>query len=175
MWKVVQAKHCKWTFSTGPLRFSFSRQKERTVNPLRAWAVVVVLASCAALAFDRSAPPATRVAFSHALPQLDTGRLRISVVEVAYRPGGSSLPHSHPCPVIGYVVQGSIRTQVKGEPEATYQAGEAFYEAPNGTHLVSANASANEPAKLVAFFVCDHEAPLSGTPTQAGASGGRTP
>jgi quercetin dioxygenase-like cupin family protein len=102
-----------------------------------------------------------RVAFSHALPKLDGERLKATVVEVNYGPGESSKPHSHPCSVIGYVVQGSIRTEVKGQPEAVFKAGESFYEAPNGVHLVSANASQTEPASFLAFFVCDHDAQLS--------------
>ncbi len=63
--------------------------------------------------------------------------------------------------MIGYVAQGSIRTQVKGEPEAIYKTGESFFEAPNGIHLVSANASATSPAILIAYFICDHDRPLS--------------
>jgi quercetin dioxygenase-like cupin family protein len=54
-----------------------------------------------------------------------------------------------------------LRTQVKGEAEAVYKAGESFYEAPNGVHLVSANASKARPAKFIAYFVCDQETPLS--------------
>ena len=50
---------------------------------------------------------------------------------------------------------------MKGEPEMTYKAGESFYEAPNGVHLVSANASSTEPARLVAYLICDHDTPLS--------------
>ena len=57
--------------------------------------------------------------------------------------------------------EGTLRTQVKGDPEAIYKAGESFYEAPNGVHQVSANASQMEPAKFIAFFVCDREGPLS--------------
>jgi hypothetical protein len=53
---------------------------------------------------------------------MDGGHLEVEVVEVA---GGSSSPHSHPCPVIAVVVEGTIRTQVKGEPEAIYKAGQA--------------------------------------------------
>ncbi len=102
-----------------------------------------------------------RVAFAHALPAMNGEHLKVTLVEVRYGPGESSPPHSHPCPVIGYVVEGAIRSQVKGEPEAIYKAGESFYEAPNGVHQVSANASATEPAELLAYFVCDHEAPLS--------------
>ena len=103
----------------------------------------------------------SRIALSHALPQLDGRRLEVTVVEVTYRPGGASSPHRHPCPVFGYVVEGALRTQVKGEPEAIYRAGEAFYEAPNGVHQVSANASDKEPVRFIASFTCDHDGPLS--------------
>jgi quercetin dioxygenase-like cupin family protein len=102
-----------------------------------------------------------KVAFSHALPKLDGSQLQATVIQVNYGPGESSYPHSHPCAVIGYVLEGTIRTQVKGEPEALVRAGESFYEPPNGVHLVSANASQTQPASLLAFFVCDHTAPLS--------------
>ena len=57
--------------------------------------------------------------------------------------------------------KGRLRAQVKGQPETIYKAGESFYEAPNGIHLVSANASSTEPAKLVAYLICDHDTPLS--------------
>jgi quercetin dioxygenase-like cupin family protein len=102
-----------------------------------------------------------RLVFSHALPELKGDHLQLSVVEVRYGPCGSSPRHGHPCPVIGYVVEGAYRTQVKGEPEMIYKAGESFYEAPNGIHVVSANASSTEPVKFIAYFVCDHDTPLS--------------
>ncbi|MGH9764773.1 MAG: cupin domain-containing protein [Blastocatellia bacterium] len=113
-----------------------------------------------------------RIAFSHPLPRMDGNHLAVTVVEVTYGPGESSPPHSHPCPVVGYVVAGAVRMQVKGEPEKTYKAGESFYEAPNGVHLVSANASHKEPAKFVAYFVCDRETPLSVPVPQTKAYGG---
>jgi quercetin dioxygenase-like cupin family protein len=138
---------------------------------LSVFAVVII---CAAMAAPRTSGAQTRadssrprtggharVALTHALPRLNGGRLKVSVIEVRYGPGESSAPHSHTCPVIGYVAQGSIRTQVKGEPEAIYKTGESFFEAPNGIHLVSANASATSPAILIAYFVCDHDRPLS--------------
>jgi quercetin dioxygenase-like cupin family protein len=100
--------------------------------------------------------------FSHALPSLDGSHLKATVVEVNYAPGEADKPHSHPCTVIGYVAQGAIRFQVKGgAPEAVYKAGESFYEPPNGVHQVSANASDKEPARLIAFFICDHETKLT--------------
>src|SRR5215510_2432166 len=66
------------------------------------------------------------VVFSHPLPQLDGAHLAATLVEVNYGPGESSSPHTHPCPVIGYILEGTYRTQVKGEPEAIYKAGETF-------------------------------------------------
>ena len=102
-----------------------------------------------------------RVALSQALPKLNGDHLKATVVEVHYGPGESSPPHSHACAVIGYVVEGAIRTQVKGEPEAIYKPGEGFYEAPHGVHLVSANASQIQPATFIAYFVCDHDQPLT--------------
>ncbi|MGD0435347.1 MAG: cupin domain-containing protein [Bryobacteraceae bacterium] len=105
-----------------------------------------------------------RIAFEHALPALDGSHLVAHVVEVTYGPGESSRAHSHPCAVIGYVIEGAVRMQVKGEPEATYKAGQSFYEAPNGVHAVSANASKTERARFVAILTCDHETPLTVPP-----------
>ncbi len=102
-----------------------------------------------------------RVVRTQRLPKLDGTNLKATLVEDRDGPGEASRPHSHPCAVIGYVTEGSIRTQVKGEPEMVYHAGQSFYEAPNGVHLVSANASSTEPATLVAFLICDHDTPLS--------------
>jgi quercetin dioxygenase-like cupin family protein len=102
-----------------------------------------------------------RPVFMHALPVLDGGKLEAKIVEVTYGPGQSSAPHGHPCAVIGYVLEGAVRMQVKGEPEAVYKAGQSFYEAPNGVHAVSANASKTERARFLAYFTCDRESPLT--------------
>jgi quercetin dioxygenase-like cupin family protein len=56
----------------------------------------------------------------------------------------------------------------------TYQAGETFYEAPNRIHLISANASSSEPAKFVAYLICDHDAPLGEDVAEAGLPEGGT-
>jgi quercetin dioxygenase-like cupin family protein len=102
-----------------------------------------------------------RIVISKQLSRLDGDHLKVTLVEVNYGAGEASTPHSHPCAVIGYVVEGTIRSQVQGEPEMTYQAGESFCEAPNRVHLVSANASATQPAKLLAYLICDHDTPLN--------------
>lgn len=115
-------------------------------------------------AVDRAATHAkerARVLLSQALPKLQGDRLKVTLVEVNYGPGEASPPHSHSCAVLGYVVAGAIRSEVKGEPEKVFIAGESFYEAPNGVHAISANASASEPARFVAYLICDRDVPLS--------------
>ena len=115
-----------------------------------------------------------RVLLSRELPKLDSNHLKMSLVVVNYGPGEASAPHSHPCAVFGYVVAGALRTQIKGEPEMIYKAGGTFYEGPNGIHLVSANASATEPAKLLAYLICDRDAPLSADLTKTTDQKGST-
>ena len=54
-----------------------------------------------------------------------------------------------------YVLEGHVNMQVKGGPLLTLGPGETFYESPTDIHVVSANASKTEPAKLLAVFVVD--------------------
>jgi quercetin dioxygenase-like cupin family protein len=127
----------------------------------------VLAAICPVLSQELSTGPnekpkkRVRVLFSRELSKLDRNHLKVTLVEVNYGPGEASAPHSHSCAVFGYVLAGALRTQVKGEPEMIYKAGRTFYEAPNCIHLVSANASTTEPAKLLAYLICDQDAPLS--------------
>jgi quercetin dioxygenase-like cupin family protein len=106
-------------------------------------------------------PERARVAFAGALPTLEGSRLKATLVEVTYQPGDSSTAHRHPCPVVGYVIEGSYRTKSGDEPEAVFTAGQTFYEAPGAVHRVSANGSRDRPVRFLAYFVCDSEAPLT--------------
>lgn len=106
-------------------------------------------------------PAQSRIAISHDLPALQGDHAKATLVEVTYRPGASSVSHTHPCPVIGFVLNGAIRFQVNSDPEVVLHAGESFYEPPNAIHRVSANASNTVDAKFLAFFVCDGGPELS--------------
>ena len=112
-------------------------------------------------------PTQSRVAIAHSLPMMKGEQLRATLIEVTYPPGAASVPHTHACPVIGYVLHGAIRFQVNSDPEVVFHAGESFYEAPSDLHRVSANASNTEDAKFLAFFVCDGDREL----TKPAASG----
>ncbi|MFY0731862.1 cupin domain-containing protein [Pseudomonas sp. NFX15] len=75
------------------------------------------------------------------------------MVEVDYKPGQSSIAHKHEGSTMAYVLSGEITSQVKGQPEKTYKPGEFWYEPAGSEHLVSKNASATQPAKLLVFMV----------------------
>jgi len=104
---------------------------------------------------------AVKLVTAQVLPAMKGDKLKATVLEVSYPPGGSSSAHRHPCPVIGYILEGRYRTQVEGSPATIYQKGDTFYEPANGVHQVSANASTTEPVRFLAYFLCDTDAPLS--------------
>jgi quercetin dioxygenase-like cupin family protein len=103
----------------------------------------------------------SRTAFVGKLPALDGQHLEATIVEVTFPPGGVNAVHRHPCPVIGYVLEGALRMQVKGQRERIYRPGETFIESPSDVHVVSANANQDVPARFLAYFVCDRATPLS--------------
>jgi len=78
-------------------------------------------------------------------------------VTVSYPPGAKSGAHHHANSafIMAYVVSGAIRSQVEGEPARVYHAGETWNEFPGAHHTTSENASATEPAELLAVFLLD--------------------
>ena len=122
-----------------------------------------------------AAAPASKSAkvtlvYQHELPNVPGKSIKGVLVE--YGPGGSSPGHTHPKSAFIYatVLEGAIRSQVSGTgPARVYRAGETFFEPPGSTHLVGENASATEPARILAVFVADDGATL--TSRDAGCNG----
>ena len=94
-------------------------------------------------------------AFSNAIPNIP-GKSLIGVV-VTYPPGGKTPSHSHAKSafITGYVLSGSIRSQVDDGTVRVFGTGESWTESPGAKHRVSENASPTEPATLLAIFVVD--------------------
>lgn len=120
-----------------------------------AFATCLTLAGPVSAHDEHSAEEKVLPNFSQSIPNIP-GKSLIAV-EVNYAPGGHSAPHRHADSafIYAYVVSGSIRSQVEGQPVRVYKAGESFAEEPGAHHLLGANASATEPAKLLAVFVVD--------------------
>jgi quercetin dioxygenase-like cupin family protein len=104
-----------------------------------------------------------------ALPKMDGANLKVHAVQVTYPPGAASTAHRHPCPVVGYMISGTMRMKVSDQPEVVYKAGDTFVEMPTDVHRVSTNPSTDTPAVFLVTFVCDKETPLSVPVTDAPA------
>jgi quercetin dioxygenase-like cupin family protein len=94
-------------------------------------------------------------AFREAIPNIP-GKSLVALV-VNYPPGGTTPAHYHPRSafVTGYVLSGSIRSQVNDGKAQVFRAGQSWTEPPGAYHPISENASATEPASLLAIFVVD--------------------
>ncbi len=133
-------------------------------------ALILLALGAPAYAQTLSSAPASSAApkFNHIIRNLP-GKSLVAV-EVTYPPGGASLPHHHADSafIFAYVLSGSVRSQVEGEPVKVYSAGESWYEDPKAHHVVSQNASQTEPAKLLAVFVVDSADTVLTRPDQPG-------
>ena len=82
------------------------------------------------------------------------------MLTVEYPPGASDPVHRHNAHVFVYVLEGSVVMQVKGAAPVTLRAGQTFYEGPNDIHVVGRNASTTKPAKFLAVFIKNKDAPV---------------
>ena len=86
----------------------------------------------------------------------------VTAVVVTFPPGVKSSPHRHAGSVLVYVLSGEVRSENSATgPAKVYKTGETFFEPAGSTHLVSENASATEPATILAVFVADDGATLT--------------
>jgi quercetin dioxygenase-like cupin family protein len=113
-------------------------------------------ASAPAATSTSSAAPRETIAPAFQYPIANVPGKTMTAIVVDYPPGGKSPSHRHgQAFVVGYVIQGAIRSQVNDGETRVYHAGESWTEVPGVHHKVSENASDTEPAKLLAIFVAD--------------------
>jgi quercetin dioxygenase-like cupin family protein len=78
---------------------------------------------------------------------------KVEAKEITMSAGQAAPKHSHPCPVVGYVLSGKVLFQEEGEEKRTIAAGEAFYEPMDKVILHFDNASAEQPMTFLAFHL----------------------
>ncbi len=99
--------------------------------------------------------------FEQALPDIDMKNWVMTASEVHYNPGETSTAHQHAGFVAGYVLEGEVRFQLKGQAEKIVRTGEMFFEPPGSIHQVSGNASPTKPARMLALIFAEHGAQLT--------------
>jgi quercetin dioxygenase-like cupin family protein len=127
----------------------------------------LVIGTGCALAQSAAPNPVTVApAFRQTIPNIPGKSL--AAVIVSYAPGAKSASHHHASSafISAYVLSGAVRSQVDDEPAKIYRAGESWFEQPGAHHKISENASATEPAQLLAIFVVDTDEKVLTTPDQ---------
>jgi quercetin dioxygenase-like cupin family protein len=84
----------------------------------------------------------------------------VDVREIVFRPKQITGLHRHPCPVVSYVVEGTIRFQIRGEKMQIIHAGQVCYE-PSGAIIEHFdNASDRAPAKFIPYYLLNGQKEL---------------
>ncbi len=74
---------------------------------------------------------------------------------IRFAPGQPTGLHRHPISTCGVVTQGSFTFQVEGEAPRILETGDGFFEPACRTILQFDNASDNEPAEIVCYYLAD--------------------
>jgi len=126
------------------------------------FASIAWLAALAATAFG--ATTAALAAHEQGLltaPLTQAPGRELTALTVTYAPGQTTPPHHHQGDAFVYVLSGHIRSQLEGRAERVYGPGESWFEPAGTHHLVSGNASADQPASMLVVFVAKPAAALT--------------
>ena len=126
---------------------------------LRRFCVGISIAALVTTSIPPGRAEQIKPVFQHDLPAA-VGKA-LTVVEVVFAPGTKADPHRHgQAFVYAYVLSGSIRSQLAGEPARTYHTGESWFEPPGARHLLTENVSRTAPARLLVAFIANPGDPL---------------
>jgi quercetin dioxygenase-like cupin family protein len=91
------------------------------------------------------------------------GRQPVSTVdvrEIVFQPGQKTGLHRHPCPVLSYVAEGTIRFQLRGQKIQIVRAGHICYEPARAIIEKYDNASDTARARFICFYLLDGQKEL---------------
>ncbi|MCA2182633.1 cupin domain-containing protein [Nonomuraea glycinis] len=106
------------------------------------------------VAATASQPPSETVTplVEQVLPNAEGKTFTSAIVD--FPPSARAVPHRHgEAFVYAYVLEGTFRSQLGGEPVRTYHQGENWVEPPGAHHVLTENTSRTEPAKLLVVFI----------------------
>jgi len=118
--------------------------------------VLVFSTALAASAHAQSSPPKRTILQQTDVASSPAQETLFGTVEIA--PGSGNGFHTHNGSEIGYVVQGHIRLEVKGQPDRELGPGESFLVPRGAVHR--SVLLGNEPVKLVNSWTVDKGVPL---------------
>lgn len=90
--------------------------------------------------------------------KLDGKDAMATTVELIMEPGQSSMPHRHPGPVFGYILEGEYEWAIDDQPARTLKVGDTFYEPTGCLHRVSKNPSGKIKTRVLAVVLHPRDA-----------------
>jgi mannose-6-phosphate isomerase-like protein (cupin superfamily) len=105
------------------------------------------------------------VLFAHDLEDVPNRNIVVSMLDFQPAPAKSATAppcsvHRHAGPAYVYVLKGTMRLGIGGQPVQTLHAGQSFYEPAGALHTVAENASSTEPAAALAVLILPRGAPI---------------
>ena len=106
------------------------------------------------------------VIFARELEDVPGKNLVVVALEYPPKPPQQSEPprqylgHRHPGSTYVYVLKGTMRLGIEGEPVQVVRAGESFFEPVGALHTVAESASATEPASAIAILIIPDGDPI---------------
>ena len=77
----------------------------------------------------------------------------VDVREIVFQANQKTGRHEHPCPVVGYIAEGTACLEIEGESPQLLPAGSAFYEPAKTVITRFDNASSHAPLKFIAYYL----------------------
>jgi quercetin dioxygenase-like cupin family protein len=102
----------------------------------------------------------TSIVTTVSVQQLGDGK-EITTLLVKYPPRAFTPKHFHGGVVNVYVLKGTVRSEVSGQPVGDFAPGQTFFEPLGAIHLFAENPSATEPAELLATIIHEKGATLT--------------
>ena len=99
--------------------------------------------------------------------KVDGKVVKATTVEVTLEPGQASMPHRHPGPVFGYILEGEYEWAIDDQPAKKLKVGDTFYEPAMCLHRVSRNPSDKNKARILAVLLVPRDAKAISIPEPA--------
>jgi len=123
--------------------------------------LVLVLAACflimPAPAQELAKPELLVREIVQGMPKGDKQEVRVLTATIP--PGGKTPFHTHRFPVTVYILEGTFTLELEGRAPVVLKAGQSYVE-PAHVKMTGYNKSANEPMRVVIFYVSDPDAPF---------------
>jgi quercetin dioxygenase-like cupin family protein len=90
--------------------------------------------------------------------KLDGKKAKVTFLEVTLEAGQADVPHRHPGPAFGYVLEGEFEFAIDDQPAKVLKVGETFYEPTGCLHRVAKNPSKKGKTRVLAVILHPRDA-----------------